>query len=98
MTMSTPRRMWTQVLCIVHAFIVSAIWYVMFMLDRDIVKVRTWVALAILWLVWIFSVAFPGRTRRLRWVAVLSLGTIILSPTFSTLYTFAVWSIGGFAP
>jgi len=68
------------------------------MLDKDIVKVRTWVALGILWLVWIFSVSFPGKARRLRWLAVLALGMVILFPTLSTFYSFAAWGIGGFAP
>ena len=98
MTMSVLPRKWPQILCVIHALVVTGIWYVMFMLDKDIVKVSTWIAVAVLWLGWIFSIALPGKTRRLRWFAVLSVCAVILSPTFSTLYSFVVWSVGGFAP
>ena len=96
--MSATLRIWTRAVCIVHACVVSGTWYVIFMLDKDIVNVRIWTALAVLWPIWIFAIAFPGKAWRLRWLATLALGLIILSPTFSTLYSFAVWTIGGFAP
>ena len=98
MTASVLPRKWTQILCVAHALLVTTLWYAMFMLDKNIAKAGTWTTLAVLWSLWIFSVAFPGRTRRLRWVAILAICAFILSPTFSTLYSFAVWSVGGFAP
>jgi hypothetical protein len=96
--MSATQQVWIRIACIAHAIIICATWYVIFMLDKDMLKARTWVTLAALWPIWVIAVAFPGKARRLRWLATLTLGLIILSPTFSTLYSFAIWSAGGFAP
>jgi hypothetical protein len=98
MIVSPPPRVWAQILCIAHALIVSGIWYALFILDEDVVTVRTWIVLAVLWPFWIISIAFPGKVRRLQWLATLVACAIVLSPTFSTFYSFVVWKAGGFAP
>jgi len=96
--MSATSRALARVGCIVHACAVTGSWYVLFMQDKDIVSVRTWTLLAAIWPLWILALVFPDRVQRLRWLAVLIVGLIILTPTYSTLYSFLVWRIGGFAP
>ena len=91
-------RTWARAACIAHALVVTGFWYAIVVLDLEIVKVGTWIGLAWLWPIWIVSVAFPDRAQRLRWLATLVAGLLILSPTFSTLYSFAVWGRRGFAP
>lgn len=96
--MSATQQIFIRIACIAHAFIISMTWYVIFMMDKDILKIRTWVVIAALWPVWAFAIALPGNPWRLRWLGTLLFGFIILSPTYSTLYTFAIWSASGFAP
>ena len=95
---SLAMRTWARVVCIAHALVVTGLWYAIVMLDKDIVKVKTWTSLACLWPIWIVSIAFPDKAQRLRWFATLVAGLLLLSPTFSTLYSFVVWSSRGFAP
>ena len=97
-TKAVTPHIWTRTACVIHATVVTWIWYVIFMLDKDVVTVRLWIVMVIVWPLWIVSIIFPGKSRRLHWLVTLGLGLIILSPTFSTLYSFAAWRIGGFAP
>lgn len=87
-----------RTLCIFHALSASGLWYIVVILDSDVVSVTSWLDLTVAWVVWIPILAIASKPRR-RWsLAALALGLAVLSPTFSTLYAFAMWSIGGFAP
>ena len=89
---------WSRLACLAHAIAVSLVWYMLFVLDKDVVAPSAWVALAATWPLWSIATWFAGRSRRLGWCVVLVVGLIILSPTLSTLYSFVVWHMGGFAP
>jgi hypothetical protein len=89
---------WPRVACILHAIVATVLWYVIVMLDSHIVSVRVWTAITLLWLLWLGPAMRAGKGRRGPWVWTLTLGIVILAPTFSTLYSFTVWMIGGFAP
>jgi hypothetical protein len=98
MTIHPKARIFMFTLCLVHASAVSALWYVLFAWDKDVVTVGVWVALAAAWPAWIVALALPGEGRAWHWFTAIALGLAILSPTFHTLYSFASWSIWGFAP
>ena len=98
MAMGPISHLWGHVACVLHAVMISSTWYLMFVLDRDVVTTRVWVALACTWPLWTVAFALPGRSRRIGWALTLAVGLVILFPTFSTLYSFAVWQIEGFAP
>jgi hypothetical protein len=70
----------------------------MFMQDRNIVSARVWTGLAVIWLIWMAAPFLSGKEGRRGWTITVALGLGILIPTYSTLYSFAVWSIEGFAP
>jgi hypothetical protein len=98
MTIQPKVRIYMFALSLVHASVVSALWYALFAWDKDLVKVGVWVALAAVWPVWIVALALPGKDRARVWFAAMALGLAILFPTFDTLYSFGSWSIWGFAP
>jgi len=89
---------WQRLVCIVHAIIATVLWYVVVMLDQNVIPIRAWVALTLLWLFWFYAIARGARVDRRRWLWTLILGLAILSPTISTLYAIGLWTFGGFAP
>ena len=98
--MNVPSKTWMYMFAIsvVHASAVCALWYALFVWDKDVVKIGVWVALAAVWPVWIVALALPGKRRAWQWLVAITIGLGILSPTFHTLYAFASWRILGFAP
>jgi hypothetical protein len=70
----------------------------LFLLDKDVIATRVWIGMAAGWLLWFIAIGFSGRSRRLAWCVTLVVGLVVLAPTFSTLYSFAVWQLKGFAP
>jgi len=83
--------------CILHAVVVSLVWFALFISDVDVVRVRTWVQLAALWPAWALAFILPSVDGR-RWAIAMVVGTLVLVPTIPTLYSFASWSAFGFAP
>ena len=84
--------------CALHAGAITWLWYMMIWRDQSVVPTRVWLALVYAWLPWVIFILLPGRRDRLWWGGTLVLALAILSPTFSTLYAWAVWSVAGFAP
>jgi len=86
------------VACLSHAASATALWYALFFHDWRPNTSADWLFLAVSWPLWALLLLPPGKQQRLQWLAVLVISLVVLSPTFSTLYTFAIWSIEGFAP
>jgi hypothetical protein len=83
---------------VVHALVVLAFWAAEFIADLHVISARWWLALAWLWLIWPVVLAFhPARTWKSVAIA-LGVGIALLLPCVSTIYTFTVWAIEGFAP
>jgi hypothetical protein len=91
------RSLVLQLLCIAHAIACSVLWYVVVFRDNHVVTVRTWTVLCILWLAW-FSAPYFDKKSRQRWALAIGIGLVALYPTYGTLYSFVVWTFGGFAP
>lgn len=95
--MGSPSH-WLRIACIAHASVATLLWYVRIMMDSDVLPARVWTVVTLLWLLWLFAIALARKENRVRWLWTIIIALAILSPTYSTLYSFAVWSIGGFAP
>lgn len=67
-------------------------------MDNEILPARVWPATILLWLPWLLVPFFTRREYRAGWLWTIAIGLAVLSPTYSTLYSFAVWTIGEFAP
>ena len=89
---------WSRFACILHASVSTTLWYAIVMLDKDLMPVRVWTAMTVLWALWIGAPVLAKRDERGAWIWTVVLGLAVLSPVFSTLYAFAVWTFGGFAP
>jgi hypothetical protein len=83
---------------VVHAAAVTVLWWFMIYADQDLVPVRVWVLLALSWLAWPLAVAVRRSRLSKLVVGATIAGTAVYAPVASTLYSFAAWSIGGFAP
>jgi hypothetical protein len=84
-------------LLIAHALLVLLVWVGWFYFNVGVVSARTWVTLCWLWLIWpMLLMLLPGRTARRVFVPLL-IGIALLAPCLSTLWSFAVWTLGGFA-
>ena len=94
---SSGRSLTLQSLCIAHAAACSVLWYLVIYQDNYVITVRMWAMLCVIWLAWIAVPIFQSSQRR-KWLVAIGLGLVALLPTFGTLYSFAAWSIGGFAP
>jgi hypothetical protein len=81
-----------------HAFLVCAIWILVFKLDRDVISGKPWMVLTLAWFLWLSAIALARRQDRIQWIMVIAIGSLLLAPTIPTLFTFVVWSIKGFAP
>lgn len=100
-TVSWPFSRASSILCAIaaiHALLILLAWLAAFVFDAPVINARVWLAVAWLWLVWIF-VLVP----RLKQDSKLIIGTIVICvalfvPTASTIYSFTMWAIDGFAP
>lgn len=89
---------WLKLGCLLHAILILGIWVLVFKFNLDVLPGKVWMGLAFAWPAWLVAAAMSKRENRMRWVFVIAIGVLLLSPTISTLYTFTVWSIEGFAP
>ena len=89
---------WPRVACLLHALLVFATWVLVFKFDRDVVPGKSWMVLALGWFLWLGTFALLRQEDRIQWVIVVAIGVLLIAPTIPTLYTFVVWSVGGFAP
>jgi hypothetical protein len=83
---------------VVHALAITAIWAAMFYADIAVLSGPIWLVFAWLWLTWPVSLVVARRNIGRLTVAAVVASAVILLPTITTMYTFTVWSIGGFAP
>ena len=81
-----------------HAALATGIWALMFIFDVDVIRGKTWMVLALAWIVWVVAPIVSSRATRTRWLVTVMAGSLLLAPTIPTLYTFIVWGIEGFAP
>ena len=89
---------WAIVACLLHAAIASGIWVLMFMFDVDILSGKAWMVLTLVWVVWVGAPIISPKAIKMRWTLTIAAGLLLLAPTISTLYTFIIWGIWGFAP
>jgi hypothetical protein len=84
---------------VVHASLVTGWWWASIYADIDIpiVNGRIWFVAAWAWLAWPIYVLARAKATRFT-VAALVFGAVVIAPAVPTIYTFTVWSIGGFAP
>ena len=83
---------------VAHAAVVTTLWWLMIYADRDLVSVRLWTLLAVAWFAWPVTVIVRWSRFSKLVVGATVAGIAVISPVISTLYTFAAWAIGGFAP
>jgi hypothetical protein len=90
---------WVAIGCVIHACCITAFWILVFEFDVDPpITGRSWMLLAFSWLAWWVVIASSrSEVRRNRAIAGL-IGILILAPTISTVYSFLVWAVAGFAP
>jgi hypothetical protein len=89
---------WLNVACLLHAILITVLWILDFKFNIHILSAKIWLAIALMWLLWIPGAAL-FRPRKLKDSLITGIaGILILMPTYSTLYTFTVWAAGGFAP
>ena len=94
---SSPFRT-LAVVAIVHALLVALSWAGEFYFDLTILPGRVWLVLAWLWLTWpLVLLLHPDRSPMRVFVPCL-ISFALLAPCLSTVWTFTVWAIGGFAP
>lgn len=89
---------WLMAACLVHAALVTAFWIIVFRFDIDVMSGRLWMAVALIWPLWAIAAVLSPRATIRAWVGAGVVGLVVLLPVLPTLYTFVVWSIGGFAP
>jgi len=95
--MSHP-QIWPRIACIAHAAVGTLLWYLRIMMDNEVLPARAWTVTILLWLPWLVVPLLVRKERRAGWLWTIVISLAVLSPTYSTLYSFAIWSIGGFAP
>ena len=88
-------------LCLAHAGIVSLIWVWAFSYGHDEIMAlvggaKGWMSLGAAWLAWPLILLVAPVEWRFRWYAALVVGVLILAVAIPTLYTYLVWTIGGF--
>lgn len=96
--MTTTSIRWLVAACLGHALIVTVLWVLVFKFDIDLIPAKVWTVLGLAWPLWVIAVFFSPRPTVRNWVIALVAGIVILVPSIPTLYTFAAWTIGGFAP
>jgi hypothetical protein len=89
---------WLNIACLLHAILITVLWILDFKFDIHILSAKIWLGIALMWLLWI-PAAVLFRPRKLKHSLITGIaGILILMPTYSTIYTFTVWAVGGFAP
>lgn len=86
------------VVAIVHALLVALLWVGEFYFDVTVLPARVWLVLAWSWLIWPVALLLHPDRSPLRVFVPCLIGIALLAPCLSTVWTFTVWAIGGFAP
>lgn len=94
----TRTQLAARAACLTHALVATFLWHLRIMLDNDVLPARVWTAVTLLSLPWLLAPALARSGTRLNWLWTIIAGLVILSPTYSTLYSFLAWTIEGFAP
>ena len=89
---------WLNAACLVHAILITLLWILHFKFHISVLSGNIWLGLALMWFLWIPIAAFCGLRNLRNWVITEIAALLILLPTYSTIYTFTVWAIWGFAP
>lgn len=92
------RFSWLNIACFGHAMLITVLWILDFKFNVSILTGKIWLGLALTWFLWIPGAAFCGLRNLKNWVFTDIAALLILLPTYSTIYTFTVWAIWGFAP
>jgi hypothetical protein len=90
--------LWAQLACLLHALLVCGNWVLVFKFDRDAIPGKPWMVLALGWLLWPLAIALARQGKRVQWTIVITIGALLIAPTFPTLYTYVTWFVEGFAP
>ena len=83
---------------IVHAGLVTADWWAALYADIVVVPSRIWLIVAWNWLIWPFGLVVARKQASRLTVGAVAIGGLLLVPSVPIIYTFTVWSIGGFSP
>jgi hypothetical protein len=99
-TQRAPRISYRTLAAIViaHASLVFLLWAAAFYFNFAVVSARVWLVFSWLWLIWpLVLLAHPSRSAsRVLMPSFIGLG--LLAPCLSTIWSFTVWAIAGFAP
>jgi hypothetical protein len=83
---------------VLHAALIALLWVGDFYFEVWEMPGRVWLLLSWLWLAWpILLLLHPGRSP-IRVLLPTFVGLALLAPCLTTIWSFTVWSIGGFAP
>jgi hypothetical protein len=85
-------------LCLLHAILATLLWVLVFKFGVEMISGKLWAGMTTVWLLWLLFIAFSPRKHLKMWILAVVASSLILAPTYSTLYTFLVWTIEGFAP
>lgn len=94
---SLLRSPWSIGACLAHATAITALWILVFTFDFNLLPSRIWMILGLTWIVWLVAAAVAPLETRRKWILTVVIGVLIQVPAISTLYTFLVWWIEGFA-
>ena len=96
--MRTLHSGWLYVACLVHAVLITVLWVLDFRFNVHILSSKVWLGLALMWMLWLPVASLFGLRNLKKWLITGAAGFLILLPTYSTIYTFTVWAVEGFAP
>lgn len=85
-------------LAAIHALLVLLVWIATFVYDAPMINARVWLVVAWLWVVWIFVLAPRLRQDAKLVIATAVVCAVLYVPSASTIYSFTIWAINGFAP
>ena len=100
-TTAWPFSRTSSVLCALataHALVVLIVWVAAFIFDAQVVNARVWLAAAWIWAVWLFVLGWRLKRDTKLIVATLVICVALFVPSVSTIYSFTIWAIEGFAP
>ena len=85
------------VVAVFHAALIVLIWLGAFYFDLAVVSSRAWMVFSWLWLIWPLVLLLHPDRSPLRILVPCLIGIAMLAPCLSTLWSFTIWAIGGFA-
>lgn len=100
-TMAWPFSRTTSILCALttaHAALILLVWIAAFVFDAQVINARVWLVGAWAWALWLFVLALRFKQDTKLIVATVAVCAALFVPSVSTIYSFTMWAIGGFAP